>query len=91
MKFRGVFQFEPAPPIWCSRVFVFSGVVDMTQLSPLKMARLQVGKSQWHVAAETGISQSLISLYERGLREPKPGHKKALAKLYGKKVEELWG
>jgi transcriptional regulator with XRE-family HTH domain len=54
------------------------------------MARLQVGKSQWHVAKETGISQSLVSLYERGLREPKPEHKKALAKLYGNKAQELW-
>ncbi len=62
----------------------------MAEISSLKMARLQVGKSQWHVAAETGISQSLISLYERGLREPKQEHKKALAKLYRKKVLELW-
>jgi predicted transcriptional regulator len=84
------FQFEPDPPIWCSRVFMFSEVLEMTGLSPLKMARLQIGKSQWHVAIETGISQSLISLYERGLREPKTKEKKVLAKLYGKKLTELW-
>lgn len=69
---------------------MFSEVAEMTELSPLRMARLQVGKSQWHVAKETGISQSLVSLYERGLREPKPEHKEALAKLYGNKVQEIW-
>jgi transcriptional regulator with XRE-family HTH domain len=62
----------------------------MAGLNPLKMARLQIGISQWHVAKETGISQSLVSLYERGLREPKPEHKKALAKLYSDKAQELW-
>jgi transcriptional regulator with XRE-family HTH domain len=62
----------------------------MTELSPLRMARLQLGKSQWHVAKETGISQSLVSLYERGLREPKPEHQRVLANLYGRQVKELW-
>ena len=62
----------------------------MSKLNPLKLARLEVGKSQWHVAKETGIAQTLISLYERELKEPNSAHKKALSKLYGKKVEELW-
>ena len=62
----------------------------MSKLNPLKLARLEVGKSQWHVAKETGIAQTLVSLYERELKKPSENHKEALAKLYGKKVEELW-
>jgi DNA-binding XRE family transcriptional regulator len=62
----------------------------MSKLNPLKLARLEVGKSQWHVAKETGIPQTVVSLYERELKEPKPEHKESLAKLYGKKVQELW-
>ena len=62
----------------------------MTHLNPLRLARLQRGLSQWHVSQETNIHQSLISLYERELREPSKEHKEVLAKLYGKKVNELW-
>jgi len=62
----------------------------MPKLNPLKLARLEVGKSQWDVAKETGIPQTVVSLYERELKEPKPEHKETLAKLYGKKVNELW-
>lgn len=65
-------------------------VSEMTKLNPLKLARLEAGKSQWHVSKETNISQTLISLYERELKEVKPDHKEALAKSYGKKVNELW-
>ena len=61
-----------------------------SKLNPLKLARLEQGLSQWGVAKETGISQSTISLYEQGYRDPKPEHKEMLAKLYGKKVGELW-
>jgi len=64
----------------------------MTHLiNPLRLARLEVGISQWEVAKKTGIAQSLISLYERQLKDPKPEHKEALAKCYGKNLEELWG
>lgn len=62
----------------------------MTELTPLRLTRLKKGLSQWHVAKETGILQTLISLYERNLKEPTPQHKEILAKLYGKKLEELW-
>ena len=61
-----------------------------SKLNPLKLARLEQGLSQWAVARETGIHQSTISLYEQGYTDPKPEHKEILAKLYGKKVEELW-
>ena len=62
----------------------------MTKLTPLKLARLHTGKSQWDVAKETGIPQTVVSLYERELKDPKPEHKEALAEAYGKQVEELW-
>lgn len=62
----------------------------MTYLNRLKLARLERGLSQWHVSQETNIHQSLISLYERELRVPSEEHKKTLAKLYGKKMHELW-
>jgi transcriptional regulator with XRE-family HTH domain len=62
----------------------------MTNLHPLRLARLERGLSQWHVSQETNIHQSLISLYERELREPSKEHKDILAKLYGRKVNELW-
>ena len=61
-----------------------------SRLSPLKLARLTQGLSQWEVANKTGIPQTTISLYERDYREPKSEHKEALAKCYGKKLEELW-
>lgn len=59
-------------------------------LTDLKLARLQMGLSQYDVEVSTGIRQVYISLYEREVKEPKPEHKEALAKLYGKKVEDLW-
>ena len=62
----------------------------MSKLNPLKLARLEVGMSQWHVAKETGIAQTLLSLYERELKKPNENHKEALARLYGKRVEKLW-
>jgi len=69
---------------------VFEEVSEMTALNPLKLARLKRGLSQWDVAKKTGISQTMISLYEREYREPSSWHRAKLAKLYGKRVEELW-
>jgi DNA-binding XRE family transcriptional regulator len=62
----------------------------MPKLNPLRLARLVAGKTQWEVTKETGIPQTRISLYEREYREPTPEHKEALAKAYGKEVEDLW-
>jgi len=62
----------------------------MSPLTPLRLARLETGKSQWAVARETGIPQTRISLYEREHMDPRPEHKRALAKLYGREVTELW-
>ena len=66
------------------------GGKTVTKPTTLRLARLEAGKSQWEVTMETGIAQTLISLYEREYREPGPEHKKTLAKLYGKSVKELW-
>ncbi len=62
----------------------------MQKLKPLRKARLETAKSQWEVAKETGIAQSMLSLYERDLKEPSEDHKKILAKLYAKSFDELW-
>jgi transcriptional regulator with XRE-family HTH domain len=62
----------------------------LSKLTPLKLARLEGGFSQWDVAKATGIAQTLISLYEREVKEPSGEHKETLARLYGRRVEELW-
>jgi transcriptional regulator with XRE-family HTH domain len=62
----------------------------LSKLTPLKLARLERGFSQWDVAKATGIAQTLISLYEREFKEPSEEHKKTLAKLYNKRLEDLW-
>jgi transcriptional regulator with XRE-family HTH domain len=62
----------------------------MTKLTTLRLTRLQEGMSQHEVEMKTGIHQALLSLYERELRTPNDTHKETLAKLYSKKIEELW-
>jgi transcriptional regulator with XRE-family HTH domain len=59
-------------------------------MTPLRLARLEKGLSQWDVAKQTGISQTMISLYEREYVEPNDLYKAKLAKLYGNKAQELW-
>lgn len=49
-------------------------------LSKLKKERLLQGKTQYSLEKETSIHQTLISLFERGLREPNLKQKKLLAK-----------
>ena len=61
----------------------------MFKLNSLRMARLKEGKSQYEVALQTGISQSLLSLYERDLKDPKDDHIRKLALCYGTNVENL--
>jgi transcriptional regulator with XRE-family HTH domain len=62
----------------------------MAKLNPLRLARLENELTQWDVAKQTGISQTVISLYEREVLEPKEKHREALAKLYGREMENLW-
>ena len=61
-----------------------------SKLNPLKLTRMEIGLSQWEVAKATGMHQSTLSLYEQGYKDPKLEHKEILAKLYSKKVEDLW-
>ena len=61
----------------------------MISLNPLRLARLKSGKCQHEAALETGIAQSLISLFERGLKQPKGEQLKALADCYSTDVETL--
>lgn len=71
--------------------FIFPKLEEtMTQLTPLRLARLEKGLSQWEVSKRTGISQTMISLYEREYVVPNELYKAKLAKLYDKKVAELW-
>jgi transcriptional regulator with XRE-family HTH domain len=63
----------------------------MKPLTPLRLARLKAGISSQYVVAEAiGSSQSQISLYEQGFREPTEEQKKALARLYGVDETELF-
>jgi transcriptional regulator with XRE-family HTH domain len=64
-------------------------VSKMAKLNPLRLARLENELTQWDVAKQTGISQSLISLYEKEVLEPKEEHRQALAKLYGREMKDL--
>jgi transcriptional regulator with XRE-family HTH domain len=48
--------------------------------TPLRWWRFICNKTQEDLEQMTGITQSLISKYERGTREPKPQDRVALAK-----------
>lgn len=49
-------------------------------ISMLRLERIKRGLSQYHLEKLTGISQSIISLYERGIRIPREDHKKKLGR-----------
>ena len=59
-------------------------------LSPLKQARIERQLSQWHVAKETGVAQSLLSLYERNLLDPSENAKEALCAFFSMPEQELF-
>ena len=59
-------------------------------ISNLRKARLFQGKSQYHLEKETSIPQTLISLYERGLRRPSQNQKEQLALALGVSEKELF-
>ena len=46
------------------------------------LSRMSMGLSQHEVAAKLGVSQSLISLVERGLNDPDEEMKKKILELY---------
>ena len=53
----------------------------------LRSARLRAGISQTQLAARSGISQSVISAYESGRREPSVAALRRLATALGTRVE----
>lgn len=57
----------------------------------LRLARVRAQKPQLLLALEAGISQSLISQFELGYREPSEDQAKRIAKALGVKPKEIWG
>jgi len=57
----------------------------------LKQMRLELGLSQYDVQTETGISQSKISRFETGEREPTIEDIAKLAELYNVTTDWLLG
>ena len=55
----------------------------------LFLARSKSKITQWEVARRTGISQSQISLYERGFRTPSAKAKKKIADALGLPMEAI--
>lgn len=70
------------------RYTLFVGCQSITPPSRLRMFRLQAGLSQAVVAAQLGVSQSLVSMVESGDREVGQ-YASALAELYGVRRAEL--
>jgi len=59
-------------------------------LSLLRLARLDKGLTQFLLARETGIPASRLSLMERDQLNPKEKEKQVLARVLGRRVDELF-
>ncbi len=59
-------------------------------ISKLKQERLLQGITQYRLEQETAIHQTLISLFERGLRKPNKKQRRKLAKALEAKEESLF-
>ncbi len=55
----------------------------------LKEAREAAGLRQVDVAAELGVHQTAVSLWDCGKKRPKPKNAQRLAELYGVPLEEI--
>ena len=55
----------------------------------LRQARAYEGKRQCKLELETGIKQSVISLFENGYRKPSAEQKKKLAEALGYKTDQI--
>lgn len=55
-----------------------------------RLLRLRGTRPQHKVAAELGISQNALSMYERGERIPRDEIKLKLAQYYGTTVQEIF-
>ena len=56
----------------------------------LKIARIKVGKSQHLLSYETGVPQSVLSLFEQGLKQPKREDAKKIAKALNTSVVDIF-
>jgi putative transcriptional regulator len=52
--------------------------------------RQGLGKQQQHVAAEIGVSQAALNMYETGKRSPRDSVKLRIAQYYDVPVYWLW-
>lgn len=57
----------------------------------LKFYRLQAGLTQEEVARQLEVSQSALSLWERGISTPLAKYRRKLRALYHATEEELFG
>jgi transcriptional regulator with XRE-family HTH domain len=55
----------------------------------MRLERVRRGWTQRHVAQATGVGQSDISLYERGLVRPRPRRAAALEAAFGLPIHVL--
>lgn len=60
------------------------------KINRLKAARFLAGISQDEVAHSIGISQAKLSRIERGYLRPSPKEAEAIAKILGRRSEELF-
>jgi len=58
--------------------------------SNLRVERFKQGVSQYKLEKDSGIKQSVLSLYERGLRFPTEKHRKRIAKALGCNPDKLF-
>ena len=65
---------------------IFTGVICMNHLRSIRLARKL---TQVAVYMATGIDQSLLSKYERGVRVPSTGDLVLLAELYRTSLDYL--
>lgn len=59
-------------------------------MNQIKKRRLELEFSQYEIEKLTGISQTKLSLIERGYREPSSDERKKLAKALRLEVKELF-
>lgn len=62
----------------------------MKPATPMKLARIRLGFSQWDLAMEVGASQAQIWNWEQGRRLPPPAIMKKISKVLQTAVETLF-
>lgn len=62
----------------------------MQKITPLKLARINSGYTQFDLAKELGISEKLISAWETQRAVPLPDMRHRVAKILGKESEQLF-